>query len=236
MVPAEKRSQLTAVSFQVMQRLCACDEVRERVVGQVEAGKKAVSEGLVLQAGGRAVVLPSVTNLHDEAERYLTAAKLALSSIARLFLPLYGQAFDHRFHKIKKWLKESRGGNDPLLELLVKDDVWIKKLLDLRNVIEHPDDPLAPLTVKNFSLVDTDQGQGVAPPIWFLNGSPVAEVAVEMNVFSHNLLTLFEDILIMGLEANCRTPLCIVEIPESERRSECPVRFRLAMGFDLETG
>jgi hypothetical protein len=70
------------------------------------------------------------------------------------------------------------------------------------------------------------QAQGRA----YLNSQKKNPIAHDMDVFVTNLLTFFEETLILCMEKfPSGFPIGISEIPEAERNPICPVRFRVAI-------
>ena len=226
------RDQIIGVSFAVMRRLSALEDIAERVEGAVAGALKLVArEGVDIQAHGRAVNLPSVPALRDDAELFLYTAKLALRDIASLFQPFFAKAFDHQYHQVRAWLEKEFGSDDPLLVLLNEDRVWIERIINMRNVIEHPTDSHGPITIRDFTLA---QGETltVVPPTWFLQEELPALIADEMRAICTNLLTFYEDLVMDGLNRLDTIKLSeIVEIPVDERDPQFPKRLRRQFRF-----
>jgi hypothetical protein len=100
----------------------------------------------------------------------------------------------------------------------------------MRNVVEHPDDPHAPLAVKDFTLGTREPPFAVVQPIWYLRDQPPSAIANDMRVLADNLLTFYEDILVDALKRTYpRMPVAIAEIPEERRDPECPVRLAFVL-------
>jgi hypothetical protein len=85
----QQRNDLVSVSHDVMIKLLACLERSERITKQVREGKSRVGRGdLNVQAGGRAITLPAVTELRTDVEAFLYSGKAALREIAKVFKPI----------------------------------------------------------------------------------------------------------------------------------------------------
>jgi hypothetical protein len=223
------------VSFNVMTRLIALEDVRERVRNQVDAAKKSILEsGVQTQSGDRFAQLPAVMNLQQETESFLLNAKLALRDIAKLFDPFYGKLFSHDYRKIRRWAAQEFGEEDQLTKLLDTDCPWIDRVVKMRNVVEHPDNnPDAPLTIHNFRILNGAPPWKVVEPVWFMKDRTAAAIADDMDTIANNLLTLYEDLLIdCLLRRQGDGPFCIVEIPEADRDPDCP--YRLTVGIKPE--
>lgn len=230
------RQQVLEVAYNVMRRLIAIEAIRERIVGQVAEGKaRILREGLDTQSAGRFATLPVVINIEQEVESFLHNAKLALRDIAGLFEPLYGSpAFDHKYQKIRKWAEATLGSEDPFVQVLESDGGWIDRIINMRNAIEHPTDPHAPLSVRNFQVLNKTPPWEVAEPTWFLKGEHPTAIAADLDAIADNLLTLFEDILTDGLlRLGPAGPFTIVEIPAANREPKCPMRLSVALTHPL---
>jgi hypothetical protein len=103
----------------------------------------------------------------------------------------------------------------------------------MRNAIEHPNSPHAPLTIRNFILRSAGVPWVVDDPSWFMKGEQPSPLLQDMQLIASNILTFFEDILIDGLRRHSRFPLTIFEIPETERDPACPIRLRATIALNL---
>jgi hypothetical protein len=229
MVPFDQptKDALFEAGFRVMKRLIVLEDIRERLGKQIEATKASIAEkGIPLQAGGQAADVPAVVDLEQDAERFLYETKLALRDIAGLFKPLHGQDFNHKFQKVRAWAEAAFGADDALVKTLHADASWIERVISMRNAVEHPTDPHAPLTIRNFTLRSGSAPWQVDDPSWFMKGEQPTFILQDMEWIAGNLLTFFEDILEDGLHRHSHFPLTITEIPEAERDPVCPVRLR----------
>jgi hypothetical protein len=223
-IPTERKVEILAVTMTLMKHFIACEEVRERVSMQIAAGRAAIETGSVSVEREQFLQLPGVTNLEPEGEAFLHNAKLALADIGRLFGPLHGCVFDHKFQKIRSWLRATYGENDPLLLVLTSDAPWIERVINMRNVVEHPGDPSGPLVMKNFHTVQLEP-LIIADPEWALGSEPAVSMVEDMGAIVADILTLYEDVLCNGiLRLAPHSPFTIVEIPEAERDPAMPLR------------
>jgi hypothetical protein len=229
MVPFDQKTKdaIFEVGFRVMKRLIVLEDIREQLGAQVGAATESIAKnGIPLQAGGQAADVPAVVDLDQDAERFLYDAKLALRDIAGLFLPLHGKEFNHKYQQVRAWAESTFGVEDQLVKALHADAAWIERVINMRNAIEHPTDPHAPLTIRNFTLRSAGPPWKVDPPSWFMNGDTPTWMLQDMEWIATNLLTFFEDILIDGMHRHSMFPLTISEIPETERDAACPIRLR----------
>lgn len=223
----ELKHEVLLISYEVMEHQLACLEVVESVVPQIATGMEQVNAGLDVQAAGRVVSLPSVPNVKKLVARFLQSAKLSLRDTGRLFDAFCGQAFDHRFHKARRWAGKEFGTDSVLVQVLDDYANWIECVITWRNAVEHPRDSRGPLHVDDFRLVRIDQNGRplIAVPALYQGTEKPVPLREYLTVTQDNLLTFFEDVLstLLLLLPN-PFGLTIREIPESERNPENPIR------------
>ena len=229
----EKTSEvLMDLSYEVMRHLIGCLDIGERIRTEVKEGRRRIATGDVkIQAGGQVAELPSLGALQNDVEMFLYNAKLALRDTGGLFTPLFGQHFDHKFHKARAWAAKEFGPDAPLTQLLDDDATWIKRVLGLRNAVEHPN-TAGQLHVRDFHLATEDGRKVVAPSIWWVDDEEPVSIAEDMEAIEHNLLTFYEELLCVLLETRLEIrphPLSpvICEIPDEERDPAMPIRYRV---------
>ena len=222
--PSKKQAVLE-ISMTLMKHFIACEEIRQRLDVQVAAGRASIDAGQITVERDRLLQLPGVTNLESEAEAFLHNAKLALADVGRLFGPLHGKAFDHRFQKVRAWLQASHGDKDPILLMLLEDAPWIERVINMRNAAEHPKKSGVPLVVKNFRATQAEP-LVIASPAWAYGNEPLADILNDMDSTIDHTLTLYEDVLVDGILRIARdSVVTIAEIPVAERDAEMPIRF-----------
>jgi hypothetical protein len=212
-----------------MEHLIASLDSVERLRDQVRAGQAKVDAGKIrIQADGQVVDLPSVLNLRKDTEAFLYNAKLALRDIGELFEVFGGKKFGVKYHKAREWAAEVQGAESPLARMLADDATWISQLIKFRNAVEHPStEPGGALRVSDFSLREIAGQLLVLEPTWS-QGEHTGPIVHEMETFQQNLLTLFEDMLVVFLLA-AESPFTIYEVPEAERDPMMPKRLGVTL-------
>lgn len=222
------------ILFDLQRQLLRCVQTVERIKREVENGLKEVeAKGLDVQSRGQAVTLPSVADLESHCESFLQSAKLGVRDCGRLLEPFFGEEFDHRFHRIVAWSEQQMGAEDELTKCLAHWESWVKRLVDMRNTVDHPrNEPGGSLVTYNFRLLQTSEGWDLCPPCWGLSGETPAPLLPEMENAIEGLLQLSEDLLAICLLRNRGGfPLYIYEIPEEERDKSCPIRLRVGVNL-----
>lgn len=220
--------------FSIQTKLMTCFRIMEQLTKEVRDQQKRIDEvGLEFQANGRVYTLPSILNLQLHAETFLYNAKSVLRDLTDIFSILFSKDFkkEARFDKVLKWSEKRFGTQDPLTKMLKDDEsTWIKKIVMMRNAVEHPGGHSGILHVENFNSIEKDGQILVIEPVWYLNNDEKVSIVHDMEAMVTNLLTFCEETLILCLEKfKKELPFIIVEIPEKERDEKCPVRFRMTI-------
>ena len=228
-MPKERKEDLLVLYHdQVMPRLLTCDTIARRVVKDIEAAvSTAKKRGMVTQAQGRVVEVPHVADLEQAVEQYLYSAKSTLRDAAGAFKIFFGEEFkEARYDKVLAWAQQRFGKENKFVHVLNEDhDQWIRRLVTMRNAVEHPGGHSGTLHIRNFEF----SNNRLSTPVWHLNDEPPAGVAHEMPMFVQNMLTFCEDLLVFGMQAVGMIPgVGIVEIPEAERVPDLPKRLKAA--------
>lgn len=225
-----KKKEIIEISHDVMLKLIACLDEAEPIIKAVEQGKATIASGVKTNPAGTAMQLPAVTDLRAHVEGFLYNVKAALREIARLFGPFYGQKFDHRFQKIRKWAEATYGPDDPLTAFLHADAAWIERVIGMRNAVDHPGSGAGTLFVEDFKVVGAKPALEVSEPMWRLDSEVPSAIASDMAVIVDNLLTLFEDLITDALTRLAPNgPIVIYEVPAAERNPKMPVRYRVGL-------
>lgn len=231
-----QREDIFGLFFSGLQpKLMTCFRIMEQLTKDVRERQKKIDDaGLEFQAKGRAYTLPSILDLQQRAETFLYNGKSVLRDLTDIFSILFSKDFkkEARFDKVLKWAKKEFSSGDPLTKKLEDDaNTWIKKLVSMRNAVEHPEGYSGVLHIENFSSMEEEGKVLVIEPLWYLNTEESVPIVYEMDAFVTNLLTFCEEVLVLSLEKTKKElPIVIVEIPEKERDPQCPKRFRMAMG------
>jgi hypothetical protein len=224
---------ISGKEFELQRQLLRCVQIRDEVLIEVSTAEEEIRvNGLRVQARGRVVELPAVIDLQTKAESFLQSAKMAIRDTALILQPFYNKNFDHKFHAIATWAETALGGNDDLTLCVKHWEPWVKKIVTMRNKVDHPTEgPGGRLLTCNFRVAEDDITT-VLPPAWCLSGDQPRPILADMEVIIEGIIRLGEDILVTCLmKSTDRLPLRIYEIPEKERDKDCPMR--LGVTIDL---
>lgn len=229
----EQREKAKIVLHELQRKLVRCVEVRDQIAAVIaDAHRDIKNKGFIFQSDGQAVTLPSIIDLQSKAESFLQSAKLAIGETARLIMPFYGVKCDHRFHRFADWAETQFGSNDTFVQIIKGWEPWIKRIVDMRNAVDHPEDkPGGKLITQNFGISGTNEALVLVDPTWCLLGEPEGPILPDMDAVIEGIIQLGEEILIcLFYKLKKDFPLKIYEISNEERDPSCPVRLRV--GFE----
>lgn len=215
----------------IQPKLLTCFGIADKIAKQVAEEQQKIREGKV-EVQGSAYRIPNIFNLRSDVETFLYQAKSVLRDLTRLFLILFSKDFGNQAHfdSVLAWSKEKFSEEHPLTAMLKTDQAWIKKIIRMRNAVEHPGGKSGTLNVLNFTSSKQANRIMVTEPLWGLNNDPPLSIATEMPVIVDNLLTFCEQVLILCLEEFKKNfPIVLVEVPESERDPICPIRYKMTV-------
>jgi hypothetical protein len=232
----KQRDETLKVYFEKVQpRLLRCYELKESLFLELSRiGDDFNKEWIRTQSSGRVATLPQVMNLSETCENYLYNSKSCLRDLAGIFEPLFGKAFTKaRYDKIYEWSKGKFGEEDRLTAIIKQNhDLWIRKLVAMRNAVEHPGEYAGYLHIHNIEirLDPKTKNPLLVPPTWHLNDESRVPILTDFETFITNLLEFAEDLLVLSLEKfDKKFPIVVAEIPEEERDPKCPVRLRMTL-------
>jgi hypothetical protein len=215
----------------IQPKLLTCFGIADKIAKQVAEERQKLRDGNV-EVQGSAYRIPNIFNLRS-VETFLYQAKSVLRDLTRLFLILFSKDFGNQahFHSVLAWSNEKFGEKHPLTAMLKTDqDTWIKKIIQMRNAVEHPEGKSGTLNVLNFTSSKQANQIMVTEPLWGLNNDPPVSIAEAMPVMVDNLLTFCEQVLILCLEEFKKDfPIVLVEVPESKRDPKCPIRYKMTV-------
>lgn len=230
-----QKERCKGVLMELSRHLVRCVEICERVAGEIDQGLASIAtDGLQFQSHGRVVTLPSVADLHSQAEAFLQSAKLAIRETARLAEPFYEVRHDHKFHRFAAWSQEKFGADDPFTKMIQDWEPWVKAIVSMRNAVDHPEDkPGGKLVVHNFRLIEPPNEVSVLEPMWGLSGGSESPIRADMASAIEGVTQLGESVLV-GLFYKFKPPfpLVVIEIPEKDRDPNFPKRLRVGLASE----
>jgi hypothetical protein len=226
---------MTLFHDHIQKQLLECDQIAQDISREIlDIGVKLEEEGLKTQANEKVIEVPHLIRLNPRVEQFLYCAKSSLRDLAQIFGLFFGKSFDEaRYDKIYRWAEEEFGKDSDLARITRQDhDLWIRKLVAMRNAVEHPGGHSGHLHIHNFELVPDNHLKFPAlnPPSWHLNDEPKAPIAESLLVAVSNILELCEDMLVICINmSGLPEIIAFAEIPDEERNPDCPVRLRAVL-------
>jgi len=187
--------------------------------------------------------LPKIKNLETYVSSFLSSGKLFLIQTYKLLQLFYNTPITDRnaayFNTHNEWIRSELGHDHPIAELLTTDLAWIRLLSECRNAVEHPEKGQE-LFIKNISLKPGNKFSG---PAWKYDLSkknmPVqgheTDLIHDFNVFLDNMLSFFEELLILCLSDKMGKALQIFKRNEKDIDPECPIKYFISIKDEFRT-
>lgn len=214
----DKKEKLKSNCYDIMKLLVLAEKTAEPIFEEIKIN------GIKTQSNGRCINVPSATSV-DGARAFIKYAKQVLQKIADNINIIFDKSYKGpHFHKIRDDFSSEFGNDFIVSRLLIEDQSWIKKIIDLRNEDEHPQTGRP--YCNNFDVARDKDDKFIITLPTFFEGTQIANA---LEVYRHNLLTFAEEITAFSLGKFFPDIAIIYEIPEKERNSELPVRFRIGL-------
>lgn len=229
------KSVLSLFHDHVQKNLLECDQIAQDISREViEIAAELGDKGLKTQAEGRVIEVPHISRLIPRVEQFLYCAKSALRDLAKIFDLFFEKKFDAaRYDKIIEWANSEFGEDSELVGILKQDhEVWIKKLVAMRNAVEHPGGYSGHLHIHNISLVSPDHPQYpiLEAPRWNLNNEAEEPLVESLLTATSNMLEFSEEVLAICITMSGLPDMVgFAEIPEDKRDPSCPIRLRAVL-------
>lgn len=224
-LPKEKKEKLKANCYDIMKLLVLAEKTAKPIIEEINGIVEDIKRtGIKTQSNGRCINLPSATTI-DNSRSFIKYAKQVLQKVAENINIIFDKNYQGpRFHKIRDDFIKEFGTDFIVTKLLIEDQSWIKKIIDLRNEDEHPN--TGKPYCKNFDVNQDINKKFVVTLPTFFEGTQIANA---LEVYSHDLLTFAEEITVHSLERFFPDIATIYEIPEDNRDSSVPKRFRIGL-------
>jgi hypothetical protein len=222
----DRKENLKVNCFEIMNLLTLAEKTAKPILEKITQIKEEIrANGIKTQSFGRCIDVPSAVRIED-SRAFIRYAKQVLYEIAENINIIYDKKFDGpHFHKIRDYFVSEFGENFALTKLLSEDQDWIKQIIDLRNEDEHP--KTGKPFVNNINVQPNSNGGFTIFLPTFFNGMQIGSA---LEVFSHNLLTFSEELIISSLAEKFFPAIAtIYEIPEADRDPASPIRFRVGL-------
>jgi hypothetical protein len=212
--------------------LLTCERLATRLAGRIDEIIIQITEhGVSRDNHGRGLnPFPQVHDLELDCGTFLVQANRAIKLICELpamFIPL--SKVDTNFDRLFKNLSDKLGETSPISTFVRDNAEGVRYLIELRNFHEHP--KKIKTVVENFRVLPDGQ---IQTPSWYLKGQGTAEprpIREEVAVIVDFIRDITEGMFIHLLmhRISKKFPFYIQEVPEDERNSAIPIRYRLTI-------
>lgn len=191
--------------WNTIQYLLKCEESLLYIYSETDKRVK-LCDNIIEENKGKPYIplLPSVPNLNNYIFQFLMNARHYLINLFKTFniifkTPNMGSNFDAYY----KWFQDREDQYKEICLILKKDIQWIKKISNLRNALEHPNEGQK-IEIRNFALLP---GNKFALPSWKYDLSNkgygkqdnFCDIVNDISIMLNNILSFQEDIIVLSL-------------------------------------
>jgi hypothetical protein len=219
------------VTFSILTSLSNMQVVRDRCRAEIDS-RIADIEGGMLEIYSKPAKksIPQVPTLALEFRTFIFETKRVLNELTQLFDVMLGKKVEPaHFHKLLRWAEGKFGGEHQLTSMLRKSQPWIVRVIDFRNMVEHPKEDEY-IEIVNFSFAPSAQIQVPHFVVFHpkYRDFPPTDIRELMELFVDSCVNLFEQISACLLVHSQKSDFlaALEPIPEAEINAECPVRYR----------
>lgn len=213
--------------YQCKELLLVCQQIAFEVNKDVDFINKQIDNNALSIEHNRVInPFPQVTALENKASDFLKNAKMYIQTLAEIFNLLFNKNIQGpHFHEIRDTLLKILGKENDLYKYIAEKEPYIHNIVFVRNKIEHPQKGKE-FIIQNYTLLPKNK---ISPPVWFLTGESPCPIAERMTQIVEDLLIFAEDFFVRCVieKNNSWIPYMLIEIPETERRLECPIRYEV---------
>ncbi len=229
LVQKQKVDIQTILGEKVGFRLVKCEKIYTKIKEVID---KINEMDFSKQLQSSSIEVPYIIGLEQECSDFLYQAKLALRDLCKLINVFYKVELNRKeyigsnFSKYRCWACDYFGKDDSLCKGIQEEESWIKRIIDMRNAIEHPDKNIE-LKIQNVELINKVVPPYFKEPKWYLSGEKESPIVRDMKVIIENILSFSEELLIILLsKMETNLPIIFIEIPKEKRNKSCPIRIK----------
>ena len=236
----QRKEALVARTWRCTQLLLECEKSHYHIYKHTMDLMPKCDE--ILQANkGKASIpaLPKIPDLKTHASDFFMNGKLLLIETYRFLNEFFELPFDSKntshFDRHRKWIGEKLGEHHPIFKLLSEDECWIRIISECSNAIRHPENGQR-VEIENISLKPGNKFSG---PAWKYDLSKKnlgkqndsIDIIHDFDVFQHNLMTFFEEILLLSIQHVLKDSAIFTVYKKSPEHimPNCPVMYGVTL-------
>ncbi len=140
--------------FLFFKELATCNSVHDNLVGRFLEEVKKVDEVMEASSNHEFVGdIPQIPHLEDQTRNFFLTAHKAikeLSAVTDLFFP--AKPPGQNFEQLCSWFLKNLGEDNQLYQMVERDREWLGVVWEIRNAIEHRNNPKYNLEVRNVEI------------------------------------------------------------------------------------
>lgn len=177
--------------------------------------------------------LPKIPDLRTHVSDFLINGKKFLVATYKLLNLFYAMPIDGNneahFNKHREWICKKLSADHQIHKLIKSDESWIRLISECSNAVRHEEDGLR-IQIENFSLKPGNKFSG---PAWRFDltkkkmgrQEEYTDLIYDMDVHMQNMLTFFEEILLLCVQDEIKTSnfLATYKNEEDQVRADRPI-------------
>ena len=222
----DEKSEFALRLHELMEALILCNECSEYFWKRVEEiEEKVIQEGLTPNQN-IFEDFPTTEGIEEKITTFLTKAKHSIQRVIDIFNIFHDTKISNpRIDKLIEWT-EKRENLSAVTDCLKRFEPVSKQFVDLRNYQEHPSTKKR-FEYTDFTILPTNE---ISAPLWGINQSK-SSIHKEMAFFIREFVAFSEWLFIyLVLCEKTDNPVFgyqVIEIPNDQRDSLCPVKYSI---------
>lgn len=230
--------------FYFFDLLYTCNSIYERLTNDfIEEGRQ-FQEALDL-SGREQIVgdVPQITRIEEDTKKFFITAKkaiIALSSLTDVFFPEKQKRKNphkaQNFNQLLEWFSENPYEGNDIHKMIQGDLLWIKTIWEVRNAIEHEENPDYNLEIRNIELAPNCKFH---PPRWRykypgMEQENLLDLLKDIEVFMNNLVSLGEELFLLCIKDtwNDNFPFLLYKVAEDRLDPQCPIQYGITIDHE----
>lgn len=168
----DKKEKLKSNCYDIMKLLVLAEKTAKPIIEKINKIVEDIKiNGVKTQSNGRCINVPSATSV-DGVRAFIKYAKQVLQEIAENINIIFDKQYNGpHFHRIRDDFISEFGNDFIVSRLLIEDQSWIKKIVDLRNEDEHPQ--TGKPYCNNFDVTRDKDGKFIVTLPTFFEGTQI---------------------------------------------------------------
>jgi hypothetical protein len=178
--------------------------------------------------------IPQIPDLEDQIRSFFLTGRKALkelSTLTDLFFP--AKPPSQNFEQLSAWFAHHLGQNNELYQMIRSDLEWLIVVWEIRNAIEHRDNPENNFEVRNIEIAPNCKFYA---PRWRYafpkkHQNEFVDLSSDIETYMNNIVALGEELFVLCVRETWKKgfPFSIFRVPAEKLDPKCPVQYRVTI-------